>query len=277
MAVDLYRNRDFIADFDEISAETAARSRALAARTELRRDLAYGPSARMRFDLLTPATRRRGAPLHLFFHGGYWRSGRKEDHHLVAAPVLAAGGFAAIVTYDLMPGTRLGAIVSQVRQAAAHIRAEAAGWGADPARISAGGHSAGAHLASYLAALGPDDPEDLSPAPLTGLFLASGIYDLSAIPNSFLKPEIGMTAHEAQSWSPLSARQLSGPGRYITHGALETAPFHDQARAFTEALRRQGQTASCITEPGLNHMSIVLALSELNSGPATALADMVAG
>ncbi|RRH69271.1 alpha/beta hydrolase [Falsigemmobacter faecalis] len=277
MAVDLYRNRDFIADFDEISAETAARSRALAARVEMRRDLSYGPSGRMRFDLLMPATPRKGAPLHLFLHGGYWRSGRKEDHHLVAAPVLAAGGLAAIVTYDLMPGTRLGTIVSQVRRAAAHILREAPAWGADPARISAGGHSAGAHLAACLAARGPEDPAATVLPALTGLFLMSGIYDLSAIPESFLKSETQMSPQEARAWSPLNAVQLAGPRRYLTHGALETAPFHDQARDFAALLRHAGARVIYAPEPELNHMSIVLALSEPGSRPGTALADLVVG
>ncbi|AMY70502.1 hypothetical protein [Frigidibacter mobilis] len=91
MEQDLYRNRDFIPDFDAILAETAARSRELAARVEVRADLAYGASPRERMDILLPPNPARGAPLHMFIHGGYWRSGAKADHHLVAAPVLAAG------------------------------------------------------------------------------------------------------------------------------------------------------------------------------------------
>ncbi|MDB5658148.1 MAG: lipase [Cypionkella sp.] len=105
---DLYRNRDFIPDFDAIMLETAARSRELAARVEIKADVAYGASVRERMDILLPPSLAKGAPLHMFIHGGYWRAGSKTDHHLVAAPVLAAGGIAAIVTYDLMPVTRLG-------------------------------------------------------------------------------------------------------------------------------------------------------------------------
>ena len=276
MAKDLYRNRDFIPDFDAISAETAARSRALASRVELSRDLNYGPSGRMRFDLLRPATLRRGAPLHIFFHGGYWRSGAKEDHHLVAAPVLAVGGIAAIVTYDLMPQTRLGAIVGQVRRATDQLLRQAPCWGADPARYSASGHSAGAHLASYLAALGPSDPQDLRLPPLTGLLLVSGLYDLSEIPSSFLKSETQMTPQEAADWSPLSAQHLPGPRRHLSHGALETAPFHDQAQRFEALLRGGGHPVERVVEPDLNHMSIVLALGDPQSRLGDRLAELVA-
>lgn len=272
IAQDLYRNRDFIPDFDALLAETAARSRALAAQTEMRTNIAYGPRPRERMDLLLPQNLKTGAPLHLFVHGGYWRSGTKEDHRLVAAPVLAAGGIAAIVGYDLMPVTRLAVLVAQVRQAARHLVAMAPGFGADPARLTVSGHSAGAHLASYLAAQGAEEgPPDLPP--LRGMLLVSGIYDLSGIPGSFLKDEARMRPEEAAAWSPLSAQHRAGPRRVLTRGQAETAPFHDQAAAMAALL--PGSTLRC--EAGLNHLSIVLALADPERELGRCLADLVAG
>jgi arylformamidase len=276
MAQDLYRNRDFIADFDALMAETAARSRELSSWADLRADLAYGPGPRERMDLLLPPAARPGAPLHLFIHGGYWRSGSKEDHRLVAAPVLAAGGIAAVTTYDLMPGTRLGRIVAQVRAAARHLLALAPGLGADPARFTVSGHSAGAHLASYLAARGPDE----APAPLPlprALLLVSGLYDLSGIPGSFLKDEAGMTPQEAAAWSPLTSDNLPSPRRVLACGALETAPFHDQSAAFALRLGQSGAEVELRRESGLNHLSIVLALADPKSALGERLSDMVLG
>lgn len=277
MQRDLYRNRDFIPDFDAIMAETAARSRALSARAEVRADIAYGPSPRARMDVLMPAALAGGAPLHMFIHGGYWRSGSKVDHHLVAAPVLAAGGIAALVTYDLMPGTRLAQIVGQVRAAARHLVAMAPELGADPARFTVSGHSAGGHLASYLAARGPQEaaPPDLPP--LRAILMVSGLYDLSGIPDSFLRDEAAMTADEARAWSPLTSEQRPGPARIITRGALETPPFHDQATAYAGLLRDDGQPVTLREEPGLNHLTIVLALADPGSALGAVLSDMVAG
>ena len=118
---DLYRNRDFIPDFDAIMAETEARSRALATQVRIEPDVRYGQTPRQSFDLVFPPNPAPGAPLHMFIHGGYWRAGSKEAHTLVAAPVIAAGGIAAMVSYDLMPGTRLAEIVEQVRSAARQL------------------------------------------------------------------------------------------------------------------------------------------------------------
>src|SRR5690606_5516397 len=158
------------------------------------------------------------APLHLFIHGGYWRSGRKEDHTLIAAPVLSAGGIAAVVGYDLMPGCRLGAIVGQVRAAARHLVAMAPDLDADAARLTASGHSAGGHLASYLAAVGPEESVSPELPELRGLLLVSGLYDLTDIPRSFLKDEAKMTVAEASAWTPLTSRQLQGPRRIMMLG-----------------------------------------------------------
>ena len=96
MTQDLYRNRDFIPDFDEIVTETAARSREFAKRVEIQPNVPYGPGPRERMDIILPPRMAKGAPLHVFIHGGYWRSGSKEDHWLVAAPVLAVGGRAHV-------------------------------------------------------------------------------------------------------------------------------------------------------------------------------------
>lgn len=183
----------------------------------------------------------------MFVHGGYWRSGNKEDHRLIAAPVLAAGGIAAIVTYDLMSGARLGALVGQVRAAAKHLAAMAPDLGTDVTRLTASGHSAGAHLASYLAAAGPDESTVADLPSLQGLLLVSGIYDLTDIPGSFLKNEAKMTAAEAMAWSPLTSSQLDGP-RCIVMLAERTrrhfTPKANSLRHCCNVMTRKGSSES---------------------------------
>ena len=270
---DPYRIRSFVPDFDAISAEIAARSKALAARSMLWAGSSYGEGPRERMDIILPPNLRPGAPIHMFVHGGYWRSGEKEAYTCVAAPVLAVGGIAAIVEYDLMPGTRLGTLVGQVRRAAAWLGAQAPGLGADPARMTVSGHSAGAHLASYLAATGPSDQPPTTP--VAGLLLLSGIYDLSGIPASFLKDEARMTPAEADAWSPLTARQHGRAKRIIALGADETPPFHVQAARLHRQYGAVGIDSRLMVQPYLNHMSVVLDLADPGQPLGQALADLV--
>ncbi|WP_137109129.1 alpha/beta hydrolase [Rhodobacter sp. SY28-1] len=273
-ARDPYRIRSFVPDFDAISAEIAARSRALAARSMMWLGSPYGTGPRERMDILLPPNLRHGAPIHMFVHGGYWRSGDKADYTCVAAPVLAAGGIAAVVEYDLMPGTRLPVLVDQIRRAAAWVASQARNLGADPARLTVSGHSAGAHLASYLAATGPSDQHPPS-TPVAGFLLLSGIYDLSDIPASFLKDEARMTQAEAAAWSPLTAHQHCGPRRIVALGADETPPFHSQAARLHRRFAAAGIASDLMLLPGLNHMNVVLDLADPGQPLGQALADLV--
>lgn len=273
---DLYRNRDFIPDFDAIMAETEARSRRFAKTARVEWNVGYGDTPRQSFDLVFPPEPAPGAPLHMFIHGGYWRAGSKDAHTLVAAPVVAAGGIAALVSYDLMPETRLAEIVGQVRSAARHLVGMAPEIGADPARFTVSGHSAGAHLASLLASEAPGDVGPVALPELRGMLLVSGIYDLSGIPGSFLKDEAQMSDEEAHAWSPLRARHRRGPLRIITRGEAETAPFQDQAVALNALLDLDAQPTELRREESSNHLSIVFDLADPGAPLGRRLLELVA-
>lgn len=272
MSQDLYRIRDFVPDFDAIAAEFSERSRKLAERAEILVDIRYGARGREVLDVILPPRLKAGAPLHVFVHGGYWRSGEKENYRLVAAPVLAAGGVAAIVEYDLMPGQRLEVLVDQVRRSVLWLEKHASDFGADARRLTVSGHSAGAHLASFLAATSLEETTKPALPSISALLLVSGIYDLSGIPDSFLRDEARMTPAEAATWSPLTSSQLPCPQRIIAFGAEETSPFHEQAAALNTQLHSQDSASELLTVPGLNHMSVVLDLAD----PAGTLGGRVA-
>lgn len=272
---DLYRIRDFVPNFDAIAAEFAERSRALSAKAEVLADIRYGLGNREVLDVILPDRLKAGAPLHVFVHGGYWRSGEKENYRLVAAPVLAAGGVTALVEYDLMPGQRLHVLVDQVRRSVLWLQRHAGDFGADPGKLTISGHSAGAHLASFLAAAGPAETVAPSLPTVRGLMLVSGIYDLSGIPDSFLRDEAEMTSAEAAAWSPLTSSQLPCPQRIIAFGAEETPPFHEQASALNAQLSAQNGALELLRVPRCNHMNVVLDLADPAGHLGSRLTDMV--
>ncbi|MFN7093394.1 MAG: alpha/beta hydrolase, partial [Allorhizobium sp.] len=143
-----------------------------------------------------------------------------------------------------------------------------------PARLTVSGHSAGAHLASYLAATGAEESTQPFLPAVNGLLLVSGIYDLSGIPGSFLRDEAKMTSSEAAAWSPLASNQLQGPVRVIAYGAEETAPFHDQAREMEVKLRSR-EPVELLQVPDLNHMNVVLDLADSEGLLGRRLRDLV--
>jgi arylformamidase len=271
---DLFRIRDFVPEFDAINAAYAAASAETRARHQHQLDIAYGPGPRQKLDLFFPDAMDTPAPVHLFVHGGYWRANDRENFHFVAESVVAAGAIAVIVEYPLMPGARMAQLVADVRQAAMWVGTHIAGHGGDPRRISASGHSAGAHLASYLAALAPHE-HGFPGAPIRALLLVSGIYDLRPIATSFLQAEIALTPEEINEWSPYEAMQAPETPITLVVGKAETEPFHLQAQDFAYAAERRGIAVERLTVTGHDHMTIVRDMGVVGSRMAGLVAETV--
>ncbi len=238
-------------------------------------DITYGEQERERLDLFFPKAMDGPVPVHIFIHGGYWRANCKEDYAFVAEAVVAAGAIAAIVEYALMPKLRMADLVKQVRHAADWIAANIADHGGDPAKISASGHSAGAHLASYLGAKGPYETKALK-TPVRSLLLISGIYQLQPIAKSFLQPEIMLTQAEIERWSPLDATPEPNTALTLVVGADETEPFHRQAEDYATLHASRGTRTRRFVLPDLNHMDVVSELGNRQSSLAGLLAETIA-
>ncbi|WP_287978097.1 alpha/beta hydrolase [Sphingomonas sp.] len=123
--------------------------------------IAYGEDAMHRIDLWRPAG-NGPHPVVLMVHGGCWQT-EIADRRLMdwAADDLRAAGF-AVWNIDYRGVDRAGGgfpgTFRDVAAATDLLRATAAEWRLDPSRLVAVGHSAGGHLALWLAARGRLSP-----------------------------------------------------------------------------------------------------------------------
>ena len=131
-AADPYDTSVTVDDVNVVFRRWRAWSDDVRAHTLHARDLRYGPSADETLDLVVPHT---GAPLVVFFHGGFWRRLHKDDFTFVARGLAPHGVAVAIVNYGLAPAVPLEEIVAQARRSVAWLRANATAHGADPSRI----------------------------------------------------------------------------------------------------------------------------------------------
>src|SRR5665213_2981549 len=67
------------------------------------RDIAYGDGPRLRFDIYMPPAMGAPAPVVLFFYGGGFVAGRKEEYRFVGQALASKGIIAAIADYRLHP------------------------------------------------------------------------------------------------------------------------------------------------------------------------------
>lgn len=149
--------------------------------------LAYGPDAMQRVDLWLP----KGAgphPVVLMVHGGCWRTAIADRKLMswVAADLRASG--VAVWNIDYRGVDRAGGgypgTFADAAAAADALRAHAAEYHLDGSKVVAIGHSAGGHLALWLAArprLPADSPlRTPAPLPVARVVSLGGLPDLEA-------------------------------------------------------------------------------------------------
>ena len=209
-----------------------------------------------------------GGPAFLWVHGGYWRALGRADNHCVAPGLVARGAHVAVMDYTLVPHADLDEIVRQVRAAYAWVGTHAAEHGADPARIYAGGSSAGGHLVGML--LG-----DLWVAPpLQGVVALSGLYDLEPVRLSNVNDWMHLDAAAVARLSPIRhIPKGRAPKLLASYGGSETAEFKRQTEAFAAAWAAAGHDAAVVPRDERNHFDLAVAVGD----PADPLCGAVAG
>ena len=269
MEKDPFRIRGHVADFDAIVDDIVARSAVARDTLPMLPDIAYGDDPTERLDLYFPQRRLTRMPVHMFIHGGYWRMFSKRDYSYVANTITRTGAIAVIVDYALMPNARMALLINQVRQARQWVFEHIAEYGGDPTRITVSGHSAGAHLASFLFL------KETNPSGLAAALLLSGLYELEPLRSSFLQQEIQLTDEEVARFTPLSHQFDPRTNVSVLVGTDETHPFLDQADRFARHLRSQGLAVDRSDVTDSNHMTTVRDLGIPDTQAANALFQLI--
>lgn len=237
--------------------ERSERSRA---RHRVSLDLPYGPSLNERMDIFhaeAPDTHSPQAPVHVFFHGGYWRSLSHREFSFIVDDLVKSGITVAVVNYALCPQVHFSELVRQAQAAVAYVYTHAAELGIDPERLSISGHSAGGHLCAMLMSTDWQGTFGLPNQLIRGALCVSGLYDLRPFPWSWLQPKLQLTGRDVQTFSPLwLACQVAAPIKLVA-GALESAEFERQMSSYAEHLSEQGHNVTQQLLPEVDHFSIL--------------------
>lgn len=267
---DPFRIRDHVADFDSIVSEIIDRSDETRKRLPARTGIRYGGGPNESLDIFFPSMNGGSVPVHIFIHGGYWRMFSKRDYSYVADTVTATGAIAVIVDYALMPLVRMATIVDQMKRAKAWVAENIGELGGDPERLTISGHSAGAHLATFLFSA------DAGPSNVRGALLLGGLYDLEPLRSSFLQNEVNFTDREVECFSPMNRDHDPETKVVVAVGGIETRPFHQQADQFAARLQSRNGSVSRIDIADSNHMSSVRDLGIPGSEAAKLLTELIA-
>lgn len=228
-------------------------------------DVPYGASPAERLDIFHPPG--AGAnPVHVFFHGGYWRLLDKKDFSYVAGGLVPHGVTTVIVNYALMPGVRMDELLEQCRRAIDWVYANIARHGGDPQRVSISGHSAGGHIAAMMMATDWAARTPAAPVPaFTRVCAISGIFELEPIRLCFLNDTLRMSAEEAARNSPRALRPRVACPLQVVLGDREGDEYLRQSREFGAAWSVDACRPQVTVLEATDHFSIRAALGDPRS------------
>lgn len=233
--------------------------------------LAYGPEPEQFGDLRVP----KGPgphPVAVLIHGGYWRVRYGLDWLAHAAAALCASG---IATWNIeyrrigSPGGGWPGTFEDVAHAADHLRTLAQTYPLDLSRTLAVGHSAGGHLALWLAARHRLPPGSIlphnNPLSLVGAVSLAGVVDLArayelGLSNGAAGELLGGSPAQFPkryaSASPYTLLPL-GINQILIHGSADTNVPAELSERYAQRAQSFGDSASLLPLPGVDHFQII--------------------
>jgi len=258
-----YDNRGRVKEHPEIFArwdrEAAAYREAMRGKGA-RFGIAYGPSAREKYDWFPGKDAHAGAPLAVFIHGGWWRSLVPESFSQMARGLNARGVDVAVPGYDLCPNVSIATIIEQMRAFLLAL------WDAHKKRPMVLGHSAGGHLAACMAATDWHTRSTHAPANLVPFAYAiSGVFDLAPLVKVSQNADLRLDADSARRASPIHWTVPSQRSLDAVVGGDESSEFLRQSRMMADAWAKQGAVTRYEAVPGANHFTVIDPLSDPDS------------
>jgi len=236
---------------------------------QVERDVVYTPPgwpAALAADIHVPGS-EAPRPAVLLVHGGGWERRHRGDMDGIAARLAARGFVVMNVAYRFAPAHRFPAQLHDLQQAVRWLRASAARYGVDPARVGAFGYSSGAHLAALLGTVSDgdalDQPYGGKDTRLQAVVAGGAPLDLRKftvgrmVPQFLGATQAGNPALFAAA-SPIVHVTPDDPPMFLYHGGGDTLVDVSHAEDMKRALDQAGVRAELRILPLLGHIPTFL-------------------
>lgn len=248
-----YNPRVSVPEYPELAKVRAAQSRKVRESAKSWLNVPYGKSPREKLDIY--AADKPGGPVLVYIHGGYWRSGSKEDNCNFVPTFTNRGVTVVLVEYDLCPQVTVTDIVRQTRASIAWVYRNVMRYSGNPAKIFVSGHSAGGHLTAMALAhdwAGEGLPDDL----IKGAVATSGVYDLEMVMKISVQEQVRMTAADAKLNSPLLNPPRVQCSLVVAVGGDEPRGWQRMSEDYFRYCKQNGMNVEYLVEPQANHYTM---------------------
>ena len=227
-------------------------------------DVPYGPLPRQHLDIYRPTAPApvAGRPVVVFFYGGSWNRGDRQDYKFVGEALASKGMIAILADYRLYPQVRYPDFLTDCAQALAYSLDHAKALGGDPARVFVMGHSAGAYNAAMLAL---DDrwlkATGHSPTELAGFIGLAGPYDFLPMTNPDAQPVFFHPNYPAGS-QPIDRASKAAPRSFLAAPKEDKLVNpHRNTEGLAAKLKEAGVDVTLKTYERVNHMTLAAAFA----------------
>jgi len=197
--------------------------------TQRTADIAFGDDARQRLDIYRPpASGAAAKPVIIFWYGGGWTSGARQNYRFVGVALAQLGYVTVLPDYRLYPQVRFPQFLDDGARAVAWVQRHAANYGGDPQRI--------------IGFIGLSGPYDLTPNTAT-------LHDIFRAP---------FTPHD---WQVLPYVSPQAPPALLLHGRQDQLVWASNTEKLAAALRSQGVHVDTMIYEGRGHIDTLAALS----------------
>ena len=239
-------------------------------------DVAYGEGPRRKLDIYAPKGAKTSLPVLVYFYGGGWNSGRRQDYTF-AGKALASRGFLTVLPdYRLYPEVRYPDFLKDGAEAIRWVQDHAAEYGGDPSRIVLAGHSAGGYNAVMLAL----DTEfvraaGVRPGVIKAAAGLAGPYDFAPFNEPYSRNAFGQYPDPAAT-QPINYVEKDSVPIWMGYGLEDTVVYPQNIDSLEKALKAKGVAYEARRYPDVDHAGMVLSLSQPFRGKAPVLAEMTA-
>jgi acetyl esterase/lipase len=226
----------------------------------LQPDIVYQQSHGNALDVYVPAHGQSRAVV-VFFYGGSWESGRRQDYRFVAEALTARGYSVVIPDYRKYPEVVFPAFVEDAAAAVAWVHRHIAEYGGDPGRIFVAGHSAGAHIAALLA-LDPTylQAQAMSPMDLRGMIGLAGPYDFLPLQTARLKA-VFPGEHLQYLAQPVNVLQPPNPPVLLLVGRKDETVLPRNSESLAQHIQKTGGRVELRYFENEGHIGMALRLA----------------
>jgi arylformamidase len=252
-----YNNRDRFPDTADCKAAQVVGSDEAKAEYECRLDVRFGDGETDLLDIYI-AEGDGPHPIHVFFHGGYWKSNTKNDFGFVAKPFVPFGVTTIVVEYPLIPSVRMGTLIDRCCASMEWTWRNAESFGGDKNNITISGHSAGGHITAMMMqtdwpSYGDGLPKDL----VKGGCSISGVSDLDPVRLSFQNEELQFSPEEAAEFSTLFMDPKHAGPLLAVAGGIEGPEFIRQTTELADAWSAKGMDVKGWIMEGKHHFTTI--------------------